>query len=122
MLAGSNEDAALCISDKTISGAHSQYNVVGTEKVMSEQELTIDGYVILPPLNPWDRRNSDLIYRDRAPGTFGETPMEAWRRCVGAKTPLLDVSTKIQRLHDRGWRLTAARITVSMTFSEDPLP
>lgn len=89
---------------------------------MSEQELTIDGFVILPPLNPWDRRNSDLIYRNQAPGTFGETPESAWRRFIGAKTPLLDVSTKIQRLHDRGWRLAPARLTVSMQLSEDPLP
>lgn len=89
---------------------------------MSEQELTIDGFVILPPLSPWDKQKGDLIYRDQAPGTFGETPEAAWRRFIGHKGNLLDVPTKIQRYHDRGWRLSPARITISIDFSEVPLP
>ncbi|MRN43425.1 MULTISPECIES: hypothetical protein [unclassified Brucella] len=89
---------------------------------MSEQELTIDGFVILPPLDPWDRQNSDIIYRNQAPGTFGETPEAAWRRFIGARTPLLDVAMKIQRFQDRGWRLCPARFTISMKLSENPLP
>lgn len=88
----------------------------------TEKTLTIDGFVILPPLSPWDKHKGDLIYRNQAPGTFGETPEAAWRRFIGAKTPLLDVSVKIQRFHDRGWRLSPARFTISMELSEEPLP
>ncbi|MEN5278885.1 hypothetical protein ABE527_18310 [Brucella sp. TWI432] len=89
---------------------------------MSDQTLTIDGFVILPPLSPWDKHKGDLIYRDQAPGTFGETPELAWRKFIGHKGNMLDVSTKIQRYHDRGWRLSPARITISMQLSDVPLP
>ncbi len=89
---------------------------------MNDKTLTIDGFVILPPLAPWDKRKGDLIYRDQAPGTFGETPEAAWRRFIGHKGNLLDVPTKVQRFHDRGWRLNRARITISLEPSEEPLP
>ncbi len=89
---------------------------------MSDHTLTIDGFVILSPLAPWDQKKGDLIHKQQAPGTFGETPELAWRKFIGQKGNLLDVSTKIQRYHDRGWRLNPARITIKLVPSDDPLP
>lgn len=88
---------------------------------IKQNTLTINGYVILPPLTQWDAPKKELIYRQQAPNTFAETPELAWRQIIRSKSNLLDLPAKIQRLHDRGWRLASARIIISVEASEDPL-
>ena len=71
------------------------------------------GFVIVPPLSPWDEKNKALIWADMAHGTFGATEREAWQRQV--RDPGLsdgEMAMRIQRWHDRGYRIKSARIEI----------
>ena len=69
--------------------------------------MTRDGYII--------------AHKDWVPGvklhmaahTFSTTPAEAWRRHIGPGVAPIDVSTRIQLWHDRGYR--AHKATLSLT-------
>lgn len=79
--------------------------------------IQIDGYVIVPPLSPWDEKHRDLIWADMGKGTFGTTPVEAWRRFIGTSNiSHMDVTEKINYFHGRGYRLKKASMTISLDY------
>jgi len=70
--------------------------------------MKLDGYVIVPPLNPWDKKEHWLDFGYK---TFATTPYEAWYRFTGY-TDDLDRSTKIQRWFDKGYRVKSATLEI----------
>ena len=79
---------------------------------MSER-ITVEGFVIVQPLSPWDEKHRDEIWSYLSPSTFGRTEAEAWRRHV--QHPHGDAgefSQKVQHWHDRGYRVRRARMDI----------
>jgi len=56
-------------------------------------------FMIVPPLNPWDKKHEEDIYFDLGLMTIAKTAGEAWRKHTRG-----DMS-KVQFWHDRGYRL-----------------
>jgi hypothetical protein len=75
-------------------------------------DLYLDGYVIVPPLSPWDEKNKDKIIPDMSCHTFGKTATEAWSRQSHTSPMDIDFSTKVQTWHDKGYRLKKAKLTI----------
>lgn len=78
---------------------------------------TLEGWVIVPPLSPWDVKHKDKIWPHSSYGTFGQTSAEAWRRHIGRPDdPQLreagEVSRRIQLWHDGGYRAKRARLEI----------
>jgi len=67
-------------------------------------------FMIVPPLNPWDKPYAEDIYFDLGLMTIAKTAGEAWRRQTRG-----DMS-KVQFWHDRGYRLKR----VQCAFIEEP--
>ena len=79
---------------------------------MSER-IVVDGFVIVPPLSPWDEKHRDEIWSYFPPSTFGRTEAEAWRR--HANFPHGDAgefSRRVQHWHDNGYRVKRARMEI----------
>lgn len=71
------------------------------------------GFVIVPPLSPWDEKNKSLIWADMAYPTFSPNEAGAWNRFIGpAKAACDDREMVIQRFHDRGYRLKVAKLEI----------
>lgn len=71
------------------------------------------GFVIVPPISPWDEKHRDEIELDNAMRTFGRTPAEAWRIHVRAGLDGIDngeFSRRVQHWHDRGYRVREATL------------
>ena len=78
-------------------------------------QATLNGYAIVPPVSPWDRKHADAIRLDNAIGTFGRTESEAWSRMVRAGIDRIDMgerARRIQHWHDRGYRVVPATLTI----------
>lgn len=73
----------------------------------------MEGYVIIPPVNPWDKKN--IVIPEMSYRTFGRTPTEAWLRHMG--TTEWD-GLKVNRWIDAGYRLKDATLTIKVD-SED---
>jgi len=74
----------------------------------------LEGYVIVPPLSPWDKKYSDQIWLDIGYPSFGKTPTEAWRRYIHpSQYEHIDFSILVQRLHDRGYRVKKATLEIN---------
>lgn len=64
--------------------------------------MKVHGYVIVqPPVIP-----SDKFYPHYH--SFADTEAYAWRYFIGSSADIMDVSTKIQMYHDRGYRVKRA--------------
>jgi len=75
----------------------------------------IDGWVIVPPISPWDVKHKDKIWTEIGYSTFGQTAGQAWRKHCQTNNVYLDsgeLSIRIQRWHDRGYRLKQARMEI----------
>ena len=79
---------------------------------MAEGKVNIDGFVIVPPLNPWDEKDRDNIIPRMSYNTFSLTATEAWARHVQCQPSDTDFSWKVQRWHDKGYRLRDATLTI----------
>lgn len=75
-------------------------------------EYRVDGFVIVPPINPWDEKNKDKIWIDMGYSSFGKNAVEAWLRFTGYPVDDPDWSRKIQHWHDRGYRLKKAAMVI----------
>lgn len=76
--------------------------------------IRVSGYVILPPLSDWDRKNKQPIWAHAGPPSFGTTPVEAWKRYIHpSQYEHIDFSVLVQRLHDRGYRVKEAVIEIN---------
>jgi hypothetical protein len=75
-------------------------------------EYVLEGYVIVPPLSPWDEKHASKIIPDLAYRSFHITSAGAWsQHCQTAVTDL-NFSKKVQAWHDRGYRLKKARLII----------
>jgi hypothetical protein len=75
----------------------------------------LDGWVIVPPLSPWDVKHKDKIWPEMSHGTFAQTARQAWRKhCQTNLVPLDEgeLSIRIQRWHDGGYRAKQARLEI----------
>ncbi|WP_294930559.1 hypothetical protein [uncultured Paracoccus sp.] len=75
--------------------------------------ITVEGFVIVPPLSPWDEKHRDEIWGYIPPNTFGRTEAEAWRRNAGAASrDPGEFAILVQRWHDRGYRVKRATMVI----------
>lgn len=76
--------------------------------------MKLDGYVIVPPLNPWDEEYHDLIITHSSYRTFGRTATEAWMRFIGFQHFQTDIDRPIiiQKWHDKGYRVKKATLEI----------
>ena len=75
--------------------------------------MKLDGYVIVMPLSPWDEKHKQKIVPYMAYSSFGQTPTEAWARHMGTnRSNDPDFSIKVQRWHDKGYRLKKATLEI----------
>jgi hypothetical protein len=74
--------------------------------------MHIDGFVIIPPLNPWDEKNRDVIIPAMSYNTFALTATEAWARHAQVQPREDDFSRRVQAWHDHGYRLKEATLTI----------
>lgn len=75
----------------------------------------MDGYVIVPPVSPWDEPHRDEIELFDAYSMIGQTPTEAWRRHIQTNGIQLDdgeFATRVQHWHDRGYRLVKVTVVI----------
>jgi len=77
--------------------------------------IEIEGFVIVPPLSKWDEKHKDEIIGLLAYSSFGKTPTEAWRRHIHPSQYQddADLSIKIQRWHDMGYRVKTAKLVIN---------
>ncbi|MDP0929022.1 hypothetical protein Q0601_17695 [Paracoccus onubensis] len=76
------------------------------------EPIIIDGFVIVPPLSPWDKEHHDKIWAMLAPNSFGRTEAEAWRRHHFRGTSPQDFSQHVQHWFARGYRVKCARMEI----------
>ena len=76
--------------------------------------IEIEGFVIIPPLSKWDEKHKDEIIGSMCYFSFGKTPAEAWRRYIHPSQYEndSDLSIKIQRWHDMGYRVKKAKMEI----------
>ena len=77
--------------------------------------IELEGYVIVPPLSPWDKSYKDIILADMSYPSFAKTPTEAWKRHIHpSQYEHIDFGTIVQRWHDRGYRVKKAKLQISV--------
>ena len=74
--------------------------------------MNIDGFVIVPPLNPWDEKDRDNIIPRMSYKTFDLTATIAWSKHIQCQPSDNDFSRKVQSWHDNGYRLREATLTI----------
>jgi len=83
-------------------------------KQPTANSYTLDGYVIVPPLNSWDEKQADKIIPEMSYNTFSTQASNAWALRCGILTTHEDFSKRVQAWHDRGYRLKRAKLTIDM--------
>lgn len=74
----------------------------------------LEGYVIIPPLSPWNKENVDKIITQMAHGTFGTTSALSWAKHTQVQPYSPEFSSRVQYWHDRGYRLKTAKLIIDM--------
>lgn len=74
--------------------------------------IKFSGFVVLQPLNPWDAKHKDLIYADMAMSSFARTPELSWRKFIGYSVARTEAAIRIQRYHDRGYRVAKVDVEI----------
>lgn len=76
--------------------------------------LELDGFVIIPPISKRDEDHKEEIIVSLSYQSFGRTPTEAWKRYIHPShyDNQGDFSVKVQRCHDRGYRVKPARLII----------
>lgn len=82
--------------------------------------MKLNGYVIVPPLSPWDEKHADKIIPQMSYRNLGNTPPEAWSRFMGTNQTDLEWSRKVQHWHDRGYRVKKATLDIQMESDVEP--
>lgn len=74
------------------------------------KDIVIDGFVIVSPKSDfWDQ---DEVIKHFEYKSFGTTEVGAWRRHIGPNHPAHELSTIIQRWHDKGYRVREAQMII----------
>lgn len=77
--------------------------------------ITVEGFVIVPPLSPWDEMHRNEIWGHMGPPGFGRTEAEAWRRHMGPRhDPPGEFARKVQHWHDNGYRVKRATMEIEV--------
>lgn len=71
--------------------------------------MKLDGYVVVPPLNPWDKKE---LWLDFGYKTFAVNPAASWHRFTGLDLSNPETSMRIQRWHDKGYRVKRATMEI----------
>ena len=80
---------------------------------MTAAKIIKHGFVIVPPLSPWDGKNRAIIWGDMGYPSFSDSEVGAWNRFIGpAAAASEDRSVIVQRYHDRGYRLKPAAMEI----------
>lgn len=74
--------------------------------------ITIEGFVIVPPLSPWDEEHRDKIWAYLGKPTFGSTEAEAWRRHHFKGGDAQAFSQHVQYWFGRGYRVKPAQMQI----------
>ncbi|MDF3606358.1 hypothetical protein PE067_09520 [Paracoccus sp. DMF-8] len=74
--------------------------------------ITVEGFVIVPPLSPWDEKHRDEIWSHMGPPMFGTSEAEAWRRHHFKGGDAQAFSQHVQYWFGRGYRVKKARIEI----------
>jgi hypothetical protein len=75
--------------------------------------MKMEGYVIVPPLNPWDEKHREKIILDMAYCTFHPSSSHVWNRFMGIDA--LDAGERARRVQywfDRGYRIKKATLEI----------
>jgi hypothetical protein len=83
--------------------------------------MRLEGYVIVPPLNPWNENNKDKIIPHMSYDTFSLTPAQAWSKHTRKDIRDIDFPIMVQRWHDRGYRVKKAFIGIDYAENSDSL-
>ena len=75
-------------------------------------DISVNGYVVIQPLSPWDKPHRAEIIGHMSRGSFGLTPVEAWLCWTGATQHDMDQTMRVQRLVERGYYLAEATLTI----------
>lgn len=75
--------------------------------------MKMEGYVIVPTVNPWDEKNRDKIWLDTAYSTFHPSSTHVWNRF----TDMVDLhpgerAKRVQYWFDRGYRVKKATLEI----------
>jgi hypothetical protein len=81
-------------------------------------DITVNGFVIVGQISPWDEPHRAEILGAMSCHTFGRTAGEAWLLVTGAPGYDGDQPMRIQRLMDRGYRLAEATLTIRAAEGE----
>jgi len=76
-------------------------------------EYTIDGYVIIPPVSPWDKK--EIVIPHMAYNSFSITAKHAWLKHMG--TMEWD-ALKVNRWINAGYRLADATLTIKEPIND----
>ena len=83
---------------------------------------TLEGWAVVPRISPWDEKHRDEIYLDHIYSRIGKTQQEAWRIQCQTNGVYLDageLATRIQRWHDKGYRLVRVTVTIGKDHPHD---
>lgn len=81
-------------------------------------DITVKGYTVIQPLNPWDEKHRAEIVGHMSSSTFGRTPVEAWLRKTGRAQHDMEQSRIVQSYVERGYRLAEATMVIHDTQEE----
>ena len=76
-----------------------------------QSQMQLEGFVIVPPISPWDEKHRAAIELEHAKQTLGTTAVEAWARHCRRGLDSLDsreFSHRVQYYFERGYRLRKA--------------
>jgi hypothetical protein len=74
--------------------------------------MKMDGYVVVPPLNPWDEKHKEQIWLGLSYSTFSATAHGAWQKHGRIEYGDPDRSKKIQHWHNIGYRIKKATLEI----------
>ncbi len=74
----------------------------------------LEGYVIVPPLSPWDEKHAHKIIPEVSYNSFSTTSYSTWAKHCNLPTTHEDFSKRVQSWHDRGYRLKDAKLIIDM--------
>lgn len=74
--------------------------------------IEVEGWVIVPPLNEWDKEYKDRIW-DKSYSSFATTTVEAWKRHIHpSQYEYIDFGTIVQRWFNQGYRPMKAKLEI----------
>jgi hypothetical protein len=83
-----------------------------TVKKVSRKSYEISGYVVIPPLSPWEEKDRDKIIPEMSYRTFSTTGSGAWSIHTTTEIADFDFSKRVSQWFDLGYRLKKAKMII----------